>query len=137
MFSNILIIIFVCCFSFIIFECYEFIQNYNYIISFNEKYEKFEFTASPSYTYIDRSLFDPNDRDTDLKMKWRCASYNSKWYAVSDVGLFLKNNDYGVWDTETDCISNLFSSYFVNYNNPCSVSTESTYCSIFNSLRPT
>lgn len=134
---NLIIIIFVIsCFAFIIVQCYEFIQNYNYIQNFNKKYSKYEFTASPSYNYVDKSYYDPNDVETDVKKKWVCKMEDNNWYGLSpSFGLILKNNDYASWQTELDCIDYIFSNFYLNYNNPCLISDKSNYCKIYTSLK--
>lgn len=134
---NLIIIIFVIsCFSFIILQCYEFVQNYNYILNFNKKYSKYEFSASPSYNYIDKSYYDPNDNIIDIGKKWSCKINKDKWYGVSsNYGLILNNGEYSTWATELECINYIFSNFYLNYNNPCEISQNSVYCDIFNELK--
>lgn len=127
------IIIFLCSFCFILFQCFEFVQNYDYIINFNKKYNKYEFLASPSFSYVDKSLVDPNDTELNVKKKWRCMVYNDKWYGVSNQGMVLKNNDYGIWDSSLECINYVFENYYINYNNPCSIGSNN-YCLILTSF---
>lgn len=134
-FNLILIVFVVCCFSFIIFQIYEFVQNYDYIQNFNNKYKKYEFSATPSYNYVDKSYYDPNDSETNINKKWTCKLYGGSWYAVSkDYGLVIENGIYKSWSTELECINYIFSDFYLNYNNPCNISTNNSYCNIFNSL---
>lgn len=134
-FNLILIVLVVCCFSFIIFQIYEFVQNYDYIQKFNAKYKKYEFSATPSYNYVDKSYYDPNDSETNINKKWTCKLSGSKWYGISkDYGLVIENSIYKSWSTELECINYIFSDFYLNYNNPCSISRDNTYCNIFNSL---
>lgn len=133
---NLIIIIFVIsCFAFLIIQCFEFIQNYNYIENFNKRYGKYEFTASPSYNYVDKSYYDPNDAETDINKKWSCKLSSNVWYGVAkSYGLVLKDSDYISWDTELDCIDFIFSNFYLNYNNPCLISETSKHCTIFKNL---
>lgn len=134
---NLIIIVFVvACFSFIVLQCYEFVQNYNYILNFNKKYSKYEFSASPSYNYVDKSYYDPNDSTIDIEKKWYCKINAGKWYGVSPAyGLILNNGVYGNWTTEMDCINFIFSNFYLNYNNPCGISNSDKFCTIFNELK--
>lgn len=135
-FNLILIIFVICCFAFIIIQCYEFIQNYDYIQKFNNKYSKYEFTSSPSYNYVDKSYYDPNDTETDINKKWKCKISGNSWYGVStDYGLILDNANYKTWDTELECIDFIFSNFYLNYNNPCLISEDSMICKIYKSLK--
>ena len=135
-FNLILIVFVVCCFSFIIFQIYEFVQNYDYIQNFNIKYKKYEFSATPSYNYVDKSYYDPNDSETNVNKKWRCKLSEALWYGVSkEYGLVIENGIYKSWSTELECINYIFSDFYLNYNNPCNISTNNTYCNIFNSIK--
>lgn len=130
-FNLFLIIIFICCFSFLFFQCFEFIQNYDYIQNFNKKYSKYEFMASPSFAYIDKSYYDPNDNETDVKKKWRCLSSNNQWYGASTLGLLIENGGYKSWSSELDCIYYIFTNTYLNYNHPCKVSQNNEMCKLF------
>lgn len=134
MFNQIFLIIFLCSFCFLLFQCYEFIQNYDYIVQFNKKYDKYEFVASPSFSYIDKSLFDPNDEEVNVQNKWRCKLYTTnEWYAGSKLGLVLDSDQkYAHWNTELDCINFIFKNFYINYNNPCINSSNNQYCNIYN-----
>lgn len=134
-FNLILIVFVVCCFAFIIFQIYEFVQNYDYIQNFNTRYKKYEFSATPSYNYVDKSYYDPNDSETNINKKWTCKISGSSWYAIAkDYGMIIENGIYKSWPTELECITYIFSDFYLNYNNPCSISSDNTYCKIFNSL---
>lgn len=129
----IFMIIFICCFCFIIFQLYELFLNYDYIVKFNDKYKKYEYYGTPSYNYVDKSKYDPNDNETNVDNKWRCyfEVTNSKWYGVSSLGLILENKAFGEWNEKNDCRNYIFSNFFLNYNNPCNESENNFYCEIY------
>lgn len=115
-----------------IFQLYEVYLNYDYIVKFNNKYKKYEYFGSPSYTYVDKSFYDPNDNETNVDKKWRCVYNNNKWYGLSILGLILQNEKYGEWDEKTECRNYIFNNFFLNYNNPCSAEDDTNYyCSIY------
>lgn len=130
-FDSIIIVIFVCCLCFIIFQMFEFIQNYDYIIQFNKKYNNYEYVSSPSYNYIDKTIFDPNDIENNPDNKWRCVVSDSKWYGISKNGLVLENNKFAEWSLKTDCTDYIFRTLYLNYNNPCENNTNNNYCDIY------
>lgn len=130
-FDLILIIIFVSCFCFILFQATEFIKNYDFIKKFNKKYNKYEFVSSPSYDYVDKSFFDPNDLETNPDLKWRCVLDNNNWYALSKKGLVTENDNFANWTDKTNCINYIFQNTFLTYNNPCEPISQNQYCKVY------
>lgn len=123
------IIISIVSFCFIVFQLYEFICNYEFIIDFNEKYKNYEFTSSPSYTYTDYSIFDPNDFANNTSQKWKCVQYyNNSYYALSEKGIIIKNGELNRFNDEMTCIDYIFSKTILNYQNPCVFDESGSLC---------
>lgn len=134
-FDLIIIIVFVVCFTISLFQCLEFIQNYDYIQKFNDQYSKYEYIYTPVINYVDSTYFDPNDSETNVNLKWRCYNNNKMYYGVSQKGMILKDNQIYSTDNYIDCINYIFSSYIINYLNPCNKDADNDYCKIFNSIK--
>lgn len=136
-FELILILVFVVCFTISLFQCLEFIQNYDYIQKFNDRYNKYEYVFTPTYNYIDTSYFDPNDSESNVNLKWRCYLNDNKYYIVSQQGLGL--NDNGIYESVDymECINRIFTSYIIKYINPCDKddTNNNIYCKIFKSIK--
>jgi hypothetical protein len=135
-FELILILIFVICFTVSIIQCFEFIQNYDYIVKFNDQYSKYEYITTPMYNYIDTNYFDPNDSETNINMKWRCYLAKGSYYIVSQRGLGI-NDDNNIYESPNlqECISKIFSNYVIKYINPCNENNTNKYCNIFNNIK--
>lgn len=134
-FDLVIIIIFVVCFTISLFQCIEFIQNYDYIQKFNDQYSKYEYIYTPVINYVDSTYFDPNDSETNVNLKWKCYNYNKIYYGVSQKGMIMKNNQFYSTDNYLDCINYIFSSYVINYLNPCNKDSDNNYCKIFKSIK--
>lgn len=134
--NTVIFLIFIIVSTFLLFQCFEFYQNYDYISLFNERYSKYEYVASPNYTYVDKTFYDPNDGESDVNNKWFCKEFNNSWYGVSpNNGLILLDGDYKKWLTENECQKYIFGSYYLNYNNPCNISNSLPACTIFKNLK--
>lgn len=137
-FELILILIFIVCFTISLFQCLEFIQNYDYITKFNDQYSKYEYIFTPTYNYIDTSYFDPNDTELNVNLKWRCYLQNNSYYIVSQRGLGLSNN--GIYESSdlTECINTIFTTSIIKYIDPCNNDDKTNYnkyCNIFKSIK--
>lgn len=117
----ILIIFFISCFCFMLFQLLEFIQNYDYIVNFNNKYSKYEFTSSPSVYYTDLSVFDPNDYNDD---KWKCVETNIGWFAISNKNITynpdkidnVKLEEMCKFENKLECYRHIFEENELNVN---------------------
>lgn len=134
-FDLVIIIVFVVCFTISLFQCIEFIQNYDYIQKFNDQYSKYEYIYTPVINYVDSTYFDPNDSETNVNLKWKCYNTNKIYYGVSQKGMILKDNQIYSTNNYSDCINYIFSSYIINYLNPCNKDSDNNYCKIFNSIK--
>lgn len=81
-FELILILVFVVCFTISLIQCINFIQNYDYIVKFNDQYSKYEYMFTPTYNYIDTNYFDPNDIESNINLKWRCYLTSGNYYIL-------------------------------------------------------
>lgn len=127
-----MIIISVVCICYLVFQFIEYIQNYDYISDYVDKYKNYEYSVSPYYTYIDVSLFDPNDYIYNKNDKWRCYLYNNNYYGLSSKGMVLKDNNFGIWNNLNDCIYFIFGNKYLNYIDPC-INQTNNFCQIFKS----
>lgn len=131
-FKDILIVIFIISFCFCLMQCLEFIQNYDSIKEFNTKYSKYEYMATPSYSYIDKSVYDPNDSSLTSEEKWRCVLTDEGYAGMNNKGIVVIDGSFKIWNEITDCYEYIFTNPFLTYNNPCSVDQTNTYCGFWN-----
>lgn len=135
-FKLFIIIISVCCFCFILFQLWFFVENREYIYLFNQRYKNLEYVSSPNMFFIDKNVFDPNDTQTDPNKKFRCAQENGITYALSEDG-FMSGNSSQItltWTNETDCVNTLFKTNNIVLYDPCAISQVSNNCLLLNRL---
>jgi hypothetical protein len=120
---------------FLLFQLWFYIENYSYILDFNEIYKKLEFTNTSNINFTDISVYDPNDNVFDVDYKWRCVLYNSKYYPISRYGFMsIDNVSKGKsFDYLKDCIIDMFDTRIPIIYNPCVIETSSD-CILLNNL---
>lgn len=135
-FELILILVFVVCFTISLIQCINFIQNYDYIVKFNDQYSKYEYMFTPTYNYIDTNYFDPNDIESNINLKWRCYLTSGNYYILSQRGLGL-NNDNNIYESTdlNDCINKIFTNYVIKYTDPCGDNQDNKYCKLFKAIK--
>lgn len=122
---------------FLLFQLWFYIENYAYILDFNEIYKKLEFTNSSNINFTDISIYDPNDNAFDVNYKWRCALYDNdnKYYPVSKYGFMSTDNTSKgkKYNYLKDCIIDMFNTRIPIIYNPCGTSMVID-CAILNIL---
>jgi hypothetical protein len=132
LFCIILITALVC---FLLFQLWFYIENYSYIVQFNETYKSLEFVNTSNINFIDTSVYDPNDSIFDVNYKWRCVEYNSLFYPISRYGFMSTDNisKNKSFKYLKDCIIDMFDTRYPIVYDPCIIQTSSD-CKLLNSL---
>ncbi|CCU56096.1 IMV MP/virus entry (Cop-A28L) [Choristoneura rosaceana entomopoxvirus 'L'] len=110
---------------FLIFQLWYYAENYEYILRYNDTYSNLEFTKSANINFDDLTIYDPNDNIFNVEEKWRCATNNNIFYALSTFG-FLSTESTGIhltYSNSRDCIIDLFSKIIKIVYDPCTVET--------------
>lgn len=120
---------------FLLFQLWFYIENYSYILDFNEIYKKLEFTNTSNINFTDISIYDPNDSVFDVDYKWRCVLYDSKYYPISRYGFMSVDNvsKGKSFNYLKDCIIDMFDTRIPIIYNPCKIETSSD-CILLNNL---
>jgi hypothetical protein len=120
---------------FLAFQFWYYIENYDYILKYNNTYSNLEYARSANINYDDRTVYDPNDNIFIVDEKWRCAENNRLFYALSEFG-FLSTESTGIHLVYThfrDCILDLFSRQTKIVYNACAIPT-SADCNLLQNL---
>lgn len=121
-------------FVFIIYELVTFYQNYDYVLSYIERYKKYLFINYPLKNHTDTNVFDPNDNFDKPKNKWRCKQYseNNKWYAIKENSMVYINGKFEDFSSKIECYTYIFTNIIISMNNPCDFSNDA--CIIYKDL---
>jgi hypothetical protein len=122
----VILVISTCVFCFMLFQLWFYIENREYIYEFNEKYSRLKYVSNPSMSFIDSSQFDPNDSEIEDKKKFRCEKDGEKYYALSIDGYVstISSSKTLSWNTEKECILDLFKDNKVILYNPCALNNK-------------
>ncbi|CCU55473.1 IMV MP/virus entry (Cop-A28L) [Adoxophyes honmai entomopoxvirus 'L'] len=123
----IVIILITASLCFLIFQLWYYAENYEYVLRYNDSYSNLQYAKSTNINFDDLTVYDPNDNIFNVEEKWRCASSNNIFYAVSKFG-FLSTESTGIhltYNNYRDCILDLFSRIIKIIYNPCVVETSS------------
>lgn len=131
----VVLILFITTLCFSLFQFYEFYKNYDYILSFNTKYKKYEYVSTPGFDYIDKSVFDPNDDPQSTEKKWRCVQKKNQWYGVSEYGVVADDGDFTTWKSAEECMTFIFQNQNIEHVNPCVTSTVTGPCDVMRGLQ--
>ncbi|AVD69523.1 IMV membrane protein [Saltwater crocodilepox virus] len=120
--SAFLLVVATCAVCFFLFQLYTVYENYGNIVEFNDEYRSLEYAKTIGGSYVDRTVYDPNDSVLDPTEKWRCVIRNGKYISVSKFG-FKYDSVLGKtleFPTMEDCINFNYGSIFSgDIYNPC------------------
>lgn len=108
----------------------DFYLNYDYITNFVNRYKKYIFFTYPSFYYIDRSKYDPNDNITEVNKKYRCFLSNGYYYAGNSEYIVVDNKKIEKNFTNiNDCYEFIFNNSLLNVSPLCkNITTENNIC---------
>lgn len=114
----------------IVYEISDFYLNYDYIVSFVNRYKQYIFFTYPSFYYVDTSKFDPNDDvNLDVNDKFRCFQSDGFFYAGNKDFVVVDNNLIVESFTEIQqCYTRIFQNAYLNVNNYCTNNNTSNIC---------
>lgn len=127
---NIFILFAICSFVFVLFQMYEYSNNYQSIINFIKNYKSLKYGTS-GYVNIDPNTSDPNDFVTDAKLKYRCVNKMNTYLILSVNGYYSTSvtSNTLVFSSITSCINYLFNTNSIKLiYNPCITNPAGAEC---------
>lgn len=105
----------------------DFYMNYDYIANFVNRYNKYIFYTYPSFYYVDKSKYDPNDDITNSNKKYRCFLSNGYYYAGNEDYIVVDNNKIEKkFININDCYSFIFNKSLLNVSPLCTNTSNTT-----------